>query len=360
MKNTFNYNYSFTFAGSSVTNGKIRHYMHTHTKSAFSWDLQRKSAVNDNLGDRIIRAIANNDYSVNQSDSEIYPLLEEFVKECGYDSNGVYGNDAHAAMQNLCSAQGKNSNEYVLFDKNFAGRKNKIVSKIKNVFGFGKKQEEKQEQNDTAPKQKKWMYRITTTVAGLAVVGAGLFVGQKMSDNATNQTPNFKTVKTDSVSHKSVQTYDIARNQPASDSISVALTRSSKSALNILLNEKKATDLCNQVQRQMDAGIFVAPHGMSAERIAHAITMSRIYEGTSIIIDALNSKTKLTPAQQTEFNQHIDEIGDMGVKLQKKMTTKQKLSQHSQFNKASKTMRQVHVQNLKHLHQLRKTMSNGK
>lgn len=352
--------YSFTCYGLPVTKIKIRDYMYNRIKSVFSWDAHRNSAARDSLGDRIISAIADNDYWVNETDAEIYPLLEEFITRCGYDSNGVYSKTARNAMQNLCIAQGKNPDEHVLFDKNFSGRKNKIVSKIKNVFGFGKKQEAEPEQHDTASKQKKWMYRITATVAGLAMVGAGLFMGQKMSDNATNQAPNFKTVKTDSVSHKSVQTYDIARNQPASDSISVALTRSSKSALNILLNEKKAADLCNQVQRQMDAGIFVAPHGMSAERIAHAITMSRIYEGTSVVTDALESKTKLTPAQQAEFNQHIDEIGDMGVKLQKKMTTKQKLSQHSQFNKASKTMRQVHVQNLKHLHQLRKTMSNGK
>ncbi|MBD5400889.1 hypothetical protein HDR61_04060 [bacterium] len=210
--------------------------------------------------------------------------------------------------------------------------------------------------------KKKWMYRITATVAGLAAVGASLFMTRKAADTTKMQTPVFKTVQIDTASHKTTAAYNLGRDNSnvANDSTAIALTRSSKSSLNILLGEKKADELCARVQHQIDNGIFVAPRGMSAERIAHAMEMSRIYEGKSVILDALESKTKLTPAQQAEFAKHIDEIGDMGTGIQKRMASKRKLSNHSQFNKAPKKMRDLHVKNIKQLHQLRQQMSHNR
>lgn len=125
------------------------------------------------------------------------------------------------------------------------------------------------------------------------------------------------------------------------------------SSLDILMGAQRRDSLYNKIQNQVDRGIFKIPNGMSVQRIAHAMEMSRIYEGKSIILDALNSNTKLTDAQQQAFESHIDGIGIRGEKLQKRMMQKQKLSNHSKFDKSSYAQQKAHIKNLKQLRQLR-------
>jgi len=144
--------------------------------------------------------------------------------------------------------------------------------------------------------------------------------------------------------------------KPATDSLSVKLTQASRSALNILMGEEKAQKLCNDVRAKLDAGIFKLPNGMSIERVAHAMQMSRVYEGHSVILDALNSDTKLTDAQQAAFNEHIANIGDLGVKLQKRMAAKHKLSHNNRYSHAKKSLRVAHAKNLKQLKLAKKQM----
>lgn len=119
------------------------------------------------------------------------------------------------------------------------------------------------------------------------------------------------------------------------------------------MGAKKRDALYDKIQQQVDRGIFKIPNGMSVQRIAHAMKMSRIYEGESIILDALNNNIKLTEAQQIAFEKHIDGIGIRGEKLQKRMMQKQKLSNHSKFDKSSYAQQKAHVKNLKQLRQLR-------
>jgi len=238
-------------------------------------------------------------------------------------------------------------------------------------------------------RKNKMFYRGAATVGGLALLGFSLFMAYDLTKSTwetepvKDQTPTFKTVSVGDTAYRSTQVYNLAdvykspniltpfltattsaqkaQSAPertvapvATDSVSVRLTQASQSALNILLGQKKADDLCRQVQAQLDAGIFAAPRGMSVQRIAHAMTMSRIYEGKSIILDALKSKVRLTPAQQAAFEHHIDEIGDLGVKLQKRMASGHRLSTHSRYDHASKAMQKVHIKNLKQLKQMRK------
>jgi len=126
--------------------------------------------------------------------------------------------------------------------------------------------------------------------------------------------------------------------------------------LDILKGTEGAQKLCDEVRAKFDAGIFKLPEGMSIERVAHAMEMSRVYEGHSIILDALKSDVKLTDAQQKAFNDHIASIGDLGVKLQKRMAEKHKLSHYSHYNKANKSLRAAHAKNLKQLKQAKKHM----
>ena len=92
---------------------------------------------------------------------------------------------------------------------------------------------------------------------------------------------------------------------------------------------------------------------MSVQRVAHAMVMSRIYEGKSVILDALNTDKQLTDAQQSAFEEHINGIGIRGEKLQQRMSKKQKLSSHSKFDRSSYAKQQAHIKNLKQLRQMR-------
>ncbi len=359
------------------------------------------------LAQSIIAAIADNDFDFNPKDQAVGKLLEDIIKAAGYDSHGVYAEDAHAAMRNLRQKQGKNPDDFELHDKTLGGLFGRAKSKVKSLFGIGRgkskeapvatrptpevaptpvtsKPAPKPKKAPTAKQKSNASYKITLAVTGLAALGTVMYYGSPVKEASENTTPTFKTISVGDTTHNISRPYNVTdgisqkqsvpvlnfaasaqkvtpsapkaatpASAVATDSVSVRLTRASKSALDILLGAKKSADLCRRVQSQIDAGIFVAPNGMSAERIAHAMTMSRIYEGKSVILDALNSKTKLTPAQQAAFAQHIDDIGDLGVKLQKRMASQHKLSRHSKYDKASKSMQKVHIKNVKQLKQVR-------
>lgn len=246
--------------------------------------------------------------------------------------------------------------------------------------------------------------KISATITGFVALGAGLLFSADNSAGATATTqpnekvPTFKTVDVaKSVHYDSVVTYNmidsiqkqksnldsvmqyrkisvkakklakVTKSQhgtsvkqtvqaPKSQDTAVAITRASRSALNILIGTKQAQKLCDNIQSKVDSGIFKLPEGMSVERVAHAMQMSRIYEGHSVILDALKSDVKLTVEQQRAFNEHIASIGDLGVKLQKRMSAKYNLSKHSRYDKAKKTLRMAHAKNLKQLKQMKNYM----
>ena len=224
--------------------------------------------------------------------------------------------------------------------------------------------------------------KFAATFTGGMIVTSMLFADSTNKNNTvTNINENSVkalkvTTPTSTAHYESVTTYNwadstktqksvltkenqsVAQNKytPATDSVSVKLTATSRSALNILMGTEKAQKLCDDVKAKFDAGIFNLPEGMSIERVAHAMQMSRIYEGNSIILYALNSDKKLTDAQQRAFNKHIADIGDLGVKLQKRMAAKHKLSNYNHYKHAKKSLREAHAKNLKQLKQAKKHM----
>lgn len=217
---------------------------------------------------------------------------------------------------------------------------------------------------------------FASVITGGIIIGSTMFFGgtnKKSTDTKVNE----KSVKALAVAmptakthYNSVVTYNIKkwtwtkqtnsveRNKykPATDSLSVKLTDASRSALTILIGNENAQKLCKNIRAKFDAGIFQLPDGMSIERVAHAMEMSRIYEGHSIILDALNSDVKLTDAQQQAFNDHIASIGDLGINLQKRMAAKHKLSRNSRYDHANQSLRMTHVKNLKQLKQAKKLL----
>jgi len=376
----------FRYAGFWVSRYNLQDYL-MNVRGGRTLSHRRYDYCTYGIVESIINCMATNNVEFNVKDHEICRLLEQLIRAGGYDEHGVYSQAAHQAMHNLCVMQGKNPADHVLYNKNISGRFGQVKTKIKSLFGIGKKKEQEPQKSADKPNKNKILYRISATLTGVAAVGAVmLMTGDKtgtatQADVARGSVPTFKTITVGDTTHSSTQVYNLDRcfypraqaaRSPftqhidrmaksvnaaapvATDSASVRLTRASESALNILLGQRKAAELCRQVQAQIDAGIFAAPRGMSVPRIAHAMTMSRIYEGKSVILDALKSKVRLTPAQQAAFEQHIDEIGDLGVKLQRRMASGQRLSTHSRYDHASRALQTAHIKNLKQLNQLRK------
>lgn len=330
----------------------------------------------------MIEAIADNDCKFDVKDAAMCQLLEEMVRDGGCGTDGVYTESAHKAMRNLCIWQGKNPDEHLLYNKNIRGLFDKTKSTIKGLFGFGKNKQpvvdtvtnavEKVSSvktggsADALSRKKGVLYAMAATITGVVAAGAVMLMGPAKStpdaDMGAKPVPTFKKVSVADTSYNMNRVYNIGqnslkkRNAVATDSLSVQLSKTSKSALDVILGVKQANELCRRVQHQIDAGIFTVPNGMSVERVAHAMLMSHIYEGNSIILRALKSALKLTPAQQVEFNRHVAEIGDMGVNLQQRMAAKQKLSKHSYYDRTSAQLQNAHVKNLKRLKQLQKAV----
>ncbi len=350
----------------------------------------------------IIRAITEGAVEYDAKDEEMFKILVSLIKTCGCDDKGVYSNNAHSALKKICIARGLPENAITLDDKKETGAIKSLGNKIKGFFGFGKKNKNNNEAKDTQPtpeqpKEKvaeqktpktknKGLWR-TLAVTG-AVVTAGLatmFVAKCASDKQNNQDaktpvkseivkPNAQSKSNTKWTYTWGQTNDKKtaqwpvkpfttkqatskthqQNVTRADSAKIiAINNFCDSSLDILMGKKKRDALYNKIQNQVTRGIFKIPSGMSVQRIAHAMEMSRIYEGKSIILDALNSDKALSQAEQEAFAKHIDGIGERGEKLQKRMMQKHKLSSHSKFNKASHAQQKAHIKNLKQLRQIR-------
>lgn len=246
---------------------------------------------------------------------------------------------------------------------------------------------------ETKKTKHKFFAKISATITGFVALGAAMVLGTQNSADITTSTvnnnsePTFKNVYVDQSTHYSnVSTYNmidsLKKQQSDLDSVmqyrmpsvvksqqqteekqiaqttedqelANAVTKASRTALDILIGIERAQKLCDKVEAQVKDGIFTLPEGMSVERVAHAMEMSRIYEGNSVILDALKSNVKLTAEQQQAFDDHIASIGDLGVKLQQRMASQHKLNNHSRYDKAAKNLQMAHAKNLKQLRQIK-------
>ena len=125
-----------------------------------------------------------------------------------------------------------------------------------------------------------------------------------------------------------------------------------KSSLNLIMSKKEQKILSLQIDKQLAKGIFKLEKNISKERLIHAVKMCRIYAdydkaGTKIVLDAINTTQKLTPAQQKSFTDYvINGVGERGVNLMKKSIEKGNKNNHSTFNKSSKKQQKLHIKTL--------------
>lgn len=331
-----------------------RKYMRWHSN---------RGAYEAPLTDSIINAIAGNKVKFDINNTELVETLDKLIRKCGYGTDGTYTESAHQAMKNLCIMRGINPDNAKLYDHTLSGRIAQGKEKIKGFFGFGKKKQDEQKVVATQPANKKSV--VGAFIAGAALMGlTTMLTGDKINEKSDapaqpKKTENVRTTTsantlkiTPVVQNKTVAT---KQTKPANvnDPQLQAINNFCDTSLDILMGAQKRDSLYNKIQAQVDKGIFKIPNGMSVQRIAHAMEMSRIYEGKSVILDALNTDKQLTDAQQNAFEEHINGIGIRGEKLQQRMSKKQKLSSHSKFDRSSYAKQQAHIKNLKQLRQMR-------
>ena len=332
----------------------------------------KRNRINDGgyesaLTNCIIDAIANDKAKFDPTDTKMVDTVEKLIKECGYGTNGKYSESARIAMQKLCIMRGMNPNEQKLYDHTLGAQLKRGSDKVKSFFGFKKKKEETKKTVAKQPNIKTANNTLSTLLVSVVLVGMTTFLcadkglEKDIDIKSQKKTENTRAKTTDII----VQNYNITNSKlthaqktentkkTVNNEQLQAINNFCDSSLDILMGAQRRDSLYNKIQNQVDRGIFKIPNGMSVQRIAHAMEMSRIYEGKSIILDALNSNTKLTDAQQQAFESHIDGIGIRGEKLQKRMMQKQKLSNHSKFDKSSYAQQKAHIKNLKQLRQLR-------
>lgn len=402
----------FRYSGFWISKDRLKDYTE-NTVEEKKYTGKRRQYYNSNimLTTSIIRCIAGGEVEFNVKDTELCNLLEDMIIKCGTDDNGVYTAEAHQAMQKLCVMRGMAPNAIKLRDKTNSSIWERASTKIKGFFGWGKKKEaptveqkidpvvekktttkpsvdkkanseNKSEVIQPRPQTANTSKRdnVIKTLAGtasVALMGLSFFALMSLrgcdaeKQDKTQAQPNTKTQTytqktiTDTLNIQPVVKPMTPAARPTPEQMVkpvinphqaeeiAKINACCNSSLNILIGEQAREKLYAQVRRQVERGIFQIPNGMSVERVAHAITMSRIYEGKSVIIDALNATQKLTPSQQAAFADHIEGIGVNGVKLQKRMAAKQKLSSHSKYDQASKAMKKTHAKNLKELRQMR-------
>ncbi len=340
----------------SISNENLRDYIdNTVQERKFLRWHKNNGAYEFNITNSIIKAVAANQIEINPKNTETLNLLEELIKKCGYGQDGEYLDYAHTAMQNLCKIRGQKPDAITLYDHTMSGKLKQGRDKIKSFFGFKSKKQ-------PAPQPKSNKSLVGTAIAGVALLAlTTMLTGEKVADN--KQPEKEPTKKENMYAMKSNQVAQPIQEKTIENQTSIAKTETSAelqsinnfcdSSLEILMGAEKRDSLYNKIQNQVERGIFKIPAGMSVQRIAHAMEMSRVYEGHSVILDALNAETQLTEQQQEAFASHIDGIGIRGEKLQQRMAEKHKLSSYSRFDNASKSQQVKHIKNLKQLRQMR-------
>lgn len=352
----------FRYANFDITKEALESYI--EDASAYNKKSRKHHYANSSVTNSIIELFALGDIEFDTSDREMCQLAERLIVECGRDYTGKYTQDAYDAMKRLCAMRGVEFDASILGDKKSSA--SKFANKIKSWFTHTK---EKIKTNYNENKTS-WHKIIANTTAMLGVdvlVGLGIGITIKSCQDKREQDDK-KEYKTE----YNITT-NMALNQPTTIAwpglkITKPVTKPTTpelsehaikvreyctSALDIVIGKNARQKLCAEIRNQVDLGIFKIPNDMSVERVAHAMTMSRIYEGKSIILDALKSYNKLTDAQQAEFENYIKEVGERGEKIQKRAAKKQTLTNYSKYDQASKKMQKTHAKNLHELHKMR-------
>lgn len=388
----------FRYAGFKVSQDLLRSYLEERdVKKSYPYK-NRYYADESEVLLSIIDCIASGDVAFDVKNQEMCNILQDIITFFGKDNKGVYTQSAHQAMQQLCIMRGMAPDAVVLQDDKHVSWWKKASEKVGGWFNKNKKvnaqEKPKKPQNNKVISKKPLLRTLATvgTVVGVSALIAFGVPGDTKNSNKKSgvnkktervvktKAGNGLVVKKSSANENKFLVRDKQGNVMAWPYVAFANDAKAKvktepktteklnnaseyqlskinacceSALNIIIGEQARERLYNQIRSQVNRGIFQIPDGMSVERIAHAATMSRIYEGKSIVLTALKSDKKLTHNQQMAFAAHIDGIGIHGEKLQKRVAQKQKLSNYSRFDMASNLQKQAHVRNLQELQKIR-------
>ena len=340
------------------------------------------------LAESIMYCLANDNVKFDTNDSNACALLELLIREIGYDSDGHYTEDAKKAFRILNKKRNINSDLFELQDiqiktspsqKIKAFVKDALTSIIKDIDPI----------KDLVSEFKGYLKkRIKIFIlSGLGIIGGGSAykfgpsVYHKLSSNKQaqevkspqkNQESRPSTIvltkkdfvkvsdsvakkaetKTDTLTRILAQktAYKKALIARLSNNVTAEVTpkqtgkkqalvdslerETYKSSLSFVMSSKEQNILSLQINKQLAKGMFKLEKGISKERLMHAVKMCQIYAdydkaGTKIVLDAINTKQKLTPAQQNAFTNYIiNGVGERGVNLMEKSIEKGNKNNH--------------------------------
>lgn len=347
----------------------------------------------------IVAAMGENKFNFDPADPEVCILLEQLVREYGYDMSGHYSDTAKNALKNLYLRRGLNPDFAELKDV-------QVNSSFKQHF-LNIKSSAKEKMSSFFQPIKKFYQKHKKVLFGVILLGAGLVALKSTVSNLFKSTkdPVKKEIKASQVKQSvSPDTFvwqpqafskqqtilpdsllnlrldtirRIESNKQAYQESKISQnaqqieTYQTPSAHHLSHNDSienkpyisslklhHSEHLITTVENQIAKGIFKAEKGLTKERIAHAYLMCQIYAnydraGTKIVLDAVNSQNKLTPAQQKAFTNYIiNGVGERGIKLQSLSIQKGNKNHHSAFSRASKKQQQNHIRTLQDVRRL--------
>ena len=347
------------------------------------------------IAESIVISIAEDCVSFDSKDQKSCFILEQLIREVGYDENGHYTDTAKTALKNLYNKRGLDPNLVELHDiqvkkswlqrfkfrnkeKSTSNKKSSFWNPVKNFWNKHKKfilgaaifggciVSLKSTVSDFFKTSKSPVSKEIKVSPDSQAISSDIFVWQPQS-LATQQilTPDsFVKSRLDTIkeieANKKAYRQQIATQTSKSDTVANQPYIQTLSHNDSIRNEPyisslelhHAEHLIKTVENQLAKGIFKAEKGLTKERIAHAYLMCQIYaqydrDGTKIVLDAVNSQKRLTPSQQTAFTNYIlYGVGEGGIKLQTLSIKKGNKNRNSAFNRASKQQQQRHIKTL--------------
>ena len=204
-------------------------------------------------------------------------------------------------------------------------------------------------------KETKKVAQITTKSQSQKEKPEQATVSKKVVTSAQTAKAESKTV---TQTAKPVNTTSVVNTKELTPSEKKAIIEHHSFVVGMRLGKANAQKLNEQIEslRDKDNTILSLPEDISNAEVAYAFVMYRAYGVQSSLKDALNSKVKLTAAQNQQVLEDIMAVGSVGegVKKLAEKAHKGELSHQSCYDNTTSKNKKQHVLNLKQLRQIQK------
>ena len=146
---------------------------------------------------------------------------------------------------------------------------------------------------------------------------------------------------------------------PKYDSKRMARINHHNHVLDMRLGASKKDENYQNIESQLEKGIFSLPDSLGKEDFAYAMEMYNAYGIECSLTDALSSTKKLSLAENNKITEDIIAAGETGLGVKRMAIKKYKgnLNQNSTYNRASRKAQKQHNLNMKQWRQAKRQAS---